>query len=190
MNEEIRRHLLETLAQAAEILQKREEGDINHLKELSDHTITDASLYQDIDAVSVAIITYSLFKIVRDFSEKDYQRVYQELRSAQDSLQKKDYPRYNQSIKNLFSVIRSCEGKICKTDRSREYAQEVFHAARIKKGLSIFKHGLSIGKAAEIMGISSWDLMDYIGKTKVSEEYSETLSSKKRLASALQLFST
>ena len=188
MNEQLRKHLVEMLTKTIQVLEKREDKDVFQLKELSEQTIKDASTHQDIDAVQIAIIIYSLYKVIKDFPEDDYQRLYKHLIKAKTNLQRKEFQRYNQNIKSIFSTIGTCNAKICKADRSKQYAQEVFHAARIKKGVSLFKYGLSIGRAAQIMGLSRWDLMNFIGKTKILEEFPE-VSSKKRLSYALKIFS-
>jgi hypothetical protein len=188
MDKEMRKHLVQMLSKTIDILEKREKGDIYQLKELSDHIIKDASIYQDIDAVQVAIIIYSLYKIVKDFPDPDYQKLYRVLQRARDSLQENKLREYNASFKEAFSIIRTCDRKICKADRTKEYVEEVFHAARIKKGLSLFKHGVSVGKAADMMGITTWDLMKYLGQTKVMEDYQEIIPARNRLKYAIQLF--
>ena len=47
--------------------------------------------------------------------------------------------------------------------------QEVIEEAKIKKGYKLHEHGISLGRTAEILGISQWELMNYVGKTKISD---------------------
>ncbi|HLC80681.1 MAG TPA: hypothetical protein VJG31_02825, partial [Candidatus Nanoarchaeia archaeon] len=64
MNQVIREDLLKELDEVIEILKVREGADIAKLEEVSNHTIHDASVFQDIDAIQIAVLVYSLYKIV------------------------------------------------------------------------------------------------------------------------------
>ena len=69
-----------------------------------------------------------------------------------------------------------------------KYITEVLQQAKIKKGGRIYEHGLSVGMSAQIMGISKWELMDYLGATKVSEVTDEVSRLKSRLVNARRMF--
>ena len=68
------------------------------------------------------------------------------------------------------------------------YVQEVINQAQIKKGSKLCEHGLSCSKSAEILGISQWELMNYIGKTKLSEEEHDIVDLRTRIDYARGLF--
>ena len=88
---------------------------------------------------------------------------------------------YKFAIKGVFKEIAKTESKI------KVYIEEVIHQAQIKKGSKIFEHGISIARASEMLGISQWELMRYIGKTSITE-YAGAEITKKRLKIARELF--
>ena len=60
--------------------------------------------------------------------------------------------------------------------------------AQIKKGSRLYEHGLSMAKSAEILGIGQWELMSYVGKTRIIDEEAVTTGVKKRLDVARKIF--
>ena len=70
----------------------------------------------------------------------------------------------------------------------RTYVDEVLDKARITKGSRLFEHGLSAKRAAEIMGVSEWELISYTGKTNIADRQPAGITTKRRLAHALKLF--
>ena len=81
-----------------------------------------------------------------------------------------------------FKLINGIDSKL------RFYIEEVINQSEIKKAGSIYAHGISIGRAAEILGVSQWDLLRYIGKTTLSEVSGEIISVRDRLKFARGLF--
>ena len=64
MDEVVKKDILKVLSDVAAILQVEEEKDVAELRELSNHTIHNASIFQDEDSVSIAILIYSLSKVI------------------------------------------------------------------------------------------------------------------------------
>ncbi len=182
MNQVIKEDLLKELEEVLEILKVREEADIAQLEEVSNHTIHDASVFQDIDAIQMAVLVYSLYKIMGGVQDKEYQQIFAALGRAKKSLEKNNLGEYNKDIGLLFSIIKKID------EKSGLFFREVLEAAKIKKGAQLFRHGLSLGKAAEILGITKWELSSYAGGTVYSEQHEEMISAKKRLGYAQELF--
>ena len=88
---------------------------------------------------------------------------------------------YRDIMKDIMNLISEVDSKI------KMYIEEVISQAKIKKGSKIYEHGISAARAAEILGISQWELMGYIGNT-VSSENISTGRAKKRLLFARELF--
>lgn len=186
MNPVVEKDVLDILNSAIDILKVREEKDVVELRSLSDHTIHDASIYQDTDSVSISILIYSIFKILErtgdKLGEKDYQSIYANLCKARDLLVEKRYTDYEKQIKTIFSIINKIDQKI------GLYVEEVINKAKITKGANIFRHGFSIAKVSEIMGVSQWDLLNYIGKTDIVETEKPFTNMRSRLKFAKSLF--
>ncbi len=184
MHDIIKKDILAVLAGLLEILKVKEDGDIAQIKELSNHVIHNASVFQDEDSISIAILIYSLSKIIeRKQKDLDYAGVIGMLNSCISSLKNNQDDMFRKSIKNMFSFIRSADEKL------KMYIHEVINQAQIKKGCKLCEHGISVARASEVLGISQWELMRYLGKTTLIEQFSEPVDVSKRLAVARSLFS-
>jgi hypothetical protein len=185
MNEEIRQTILEILSKVINILEVKEEKDVLEIKELSDYTIHSASTYQDKDAISIAVVIYAIYKIIdrrASAESKVYTLILHHLRKARRYLKKNDFERYDAMIRGLLKEISEMDKKL------RMYIIDVIEKAKLKKGSKIYEHGVSIARAAELMGISQWELMSYVGKTEVVEETPKITSLKSRLKLTRRLF--
>lgn len=182
MKEAIRKTVLKALQQTIVIFRVREEKDIDNLKILSDEVIEDVAVSKDLDVISLTVLIYSLYKIVKELSEKDYQNLLKELQFAQKNLQQNNLAKYNKNMKVLFELVKGSNVKV------KEHLADVLHAARIKKSAILMNKGLSLGQAAGLMGLSNWDLQQYVGHTSFMEQQKSTLPTNKRLDVALQLF--
>mgnify|MGYP005631761483 CR=1 FL=1 len=182
MKEIVIKSLLKDLRKSINILEKKEAKDLEELKQLSDHTIEDVALYKNLDAVSLAVLIYSIYKVVRQMKEENYKDLIAELEFARNHLQQGNFARYNKSVKSLFKIVRSANASV------KTHLQDVMDAARIKKGAVLLQKGLSLGQAAGLMGLSNWDLQQYAGRTKVMDSHYVSVSAKKRLELALKLF--
>ncbi len=182
MNDQIKEDILSIIEQAVVILGEKEQIDASQLEELSNHTIHDASIYQDFDAVSVAILIYALYKVCKELGSKDYARISDELEDARNHLWRNKLAAYNKSIQRLFSRITNISKK------TSMFITEVLDAAKIKKGAQLFKHGISAARAAEILGITQWELLGYLGTTQLPESVEIAVPTRKRLELAFALF--
>ncbi len=158
-------------------------GQHHKLSELSNHVIHDASIYQDNDSITVAVMIYALSKVIQRCCEKkvDYSSVIEKLEDSFDSLRRNNFKEYNRHIQEIMKYVEQTD------DKMKVYIQEVFDKAKIKKASKLHEHGLSIGRTAEILGISQWDLLNYIGNTAI-EPVKELTGIKARLAFARGLF--
>ncbi|MBS3165572.1 hypothetical protein J4444_00470, partial [Candidatus Woesearchaeota archaeon] len=86
------------------------------------------------------------------------------------------------NLKALYDLIRKSDAKV------KLHLQDVMDAARIKKGTVLLEHGLSMGQAAGLMGLSNWDLQQYASKTTALDISDQGMSAKKRLQLAFKLF--
>ncbi|MBU1111745.1 MAG: hypothetical protein ABIG93_03220 [archaeon] len=183
MQEIMRKSLLKDLNRAISILETREIKDIEELKELSDHTIKDVTLYKNMDAISLAVLIYSIYKVSPSIQPEDYKKLFQEMKNASKNLGEKQFGRYNSSMKIMFDIIKKC------SDETKTHVQDVLQAARIKKSTTLLEHGMSVARAAELMGISRWDILQYAGGTRLLEKHKEKVSATTRLQQAIKIFS-
>lgn len=167
MEEEVRKDILSMLRAVYTAL---EDCDANGLKTASDFTLHNSSTYQDRDSVSISVVVYSLYKICsreRLKENEDFLRFKREflnlIKRAEKDLNKNRTKKYEIVIKRMYKLIAGIEKEF------GMYVTQVVNQSRIKKGGRMFEHGVSAGRAAELLGISSWELMNYIGNTKLSD---------------------
>jgi len=182
MRNEIKEDILAVLSQAISILETDEHPE-HALSELSNHVIHDASIFQDDDSVSVAVLIYAFSKVVQHCCERniEYRHLAKEIKIAYEFLYRNDYAGYRAAIKGLFEQIKTVDSKI------KLYIQEVLDKARIKKGSKMHEHGISTARTAELLGITQWELQNYIGKQ--AEFEIKEMPAKKRLEIAREMFS-
>ena len=179
----IKKDILAVLSELVEIFKVKEETDIIQIKELSNHVIHNASVFQDEDSISVAILIYSLSKIMeRQQKGLDYNKVLSMLNSCILNLKNNEDEAFRKLIKNIFNFIRTIDAKL------KLYIHEVINQAQIKKGCKLCEHGISVARASEVLGISQWELMHYLGKTTLIDQFSEPVNVLKRLKIARSLF--
>ncbi len=176
MNTLVKQDILNVLDKAIYHLKSR---DADALKELSNHTIHDASIFQDEDSIAIAVITYAISKLMERarFNTSLFIRSFDEMRL---DLIKENYYAYKKEATNVIKSISSIDSKY------KKYVVEIINQAKIKKGSKIYDHGISLARAASMLGISQWELMSYIGKTTIAEGSSR--KAKSRLNYARRIF--
>jgi len=157
MIEPIKGDLANIWQNASELI---EEGEFEELGLLSNHTIHNSSIYHDELSVSAAVIVYSLYKIG---SRLNSAHVIGLITKLMQALGTDDETAYRKTQSSLFKYIREADSHF------NLYIDDVLDQAKIKKGWKLYEHGLSIGASAGLLGISKWELMNYVGNTRVAD---------------------
>ena len=176
-------NILEEAKQAAE------RGDIIRLKQLSDQTIHSTAIYQDSDNILVAIIVYSLSKLLerrQNYSPKDFEKYFKyyldTIDYSRNCINQNNCPLFRDRIKEMLSY-RGLSSDLKKS------VGEVFEKAKINKASKIYEHGISMGATAKLLGISLWDLTSYVGQGTINDmKEGETLNIRARVKKALDFF--
>lgn len=187
MEEEVKKDILEVLRKSLEAIKKE---DIVNLRELSNHTLHDASIYQDDYSTTIAIIIYSLSKIFERVSYREYKswgmfykNILEFFDKAIKALENNDIENYEAVVHNMFNAVYNLEPKL------RDYIIAVFQGAKIHKASRLHEHGISVGRVAEILGLSEFEIMDYLGKTGIADvEFSITKNIKERIKFVRSIF--
>ena len=147
-----------------------EEDRASELKSLSNQTVHSATISQDADDVIVAVLIYSLGKVMerahyRNMEGWDefYNAVVKNLGFAVVKLGKDDVS----GARRNLGVIRNSLNKI--TGDLGRYIKDVFRKAEINKAFKLYEHGLSSEQTAEMLGVSLWDLSSYIGQSHIAD---------------------
>jgi len=165
-------------------------GDSAKIKKLSNQTINSASFTQDPDNIAVAVIVYSLSKILSRenyFSFQGWDKFYSEyvltISKIIKSLEEDNEKKFRQNIRHIRKVIDKL------SDDLKKNIQDVFRKASINKASRIYEHGISMEKTANLLGISIWELANYSGGKDFPQfEFDENIDTESRIKLAMNLF--
>ena len=188
MDEQVRHNIIRVLDKAIDAIRTE---NIKNLKDISNETIHDATVYQDEYSTTVAVLIYALSKIYE--REIHYGKFkgwktfcfdcFRGLDFAKERLVEGDVVGFDDILKKYITTLEKIDKKL------KTYIQDVMQKARINKASRLYEHGLSLGRTAELLGISKFELMDYIGKTYIADMPGNvTLSATNRLKFARGLF--
>jgi len=157
--------------------------DAIKIKEISDETNQNSAIYQNDDFIRAAILFYALSKLVQRSSETSTELsplIERNLERAKDHIVKNHISKYKGTMKKLFELISKSDNKL------KLYAEELVKKAQINRGNKLYSQGLSLRRAARLIGVDIWALSNYVGKTEIHE--SETINALDRLKFARGLF--
>ena len=178
MEEVVRQDILEVLAKCIAALH---EGDSFRVKELSNNVIHNASIFQDEDSLDIAVLMYALSKTM-ERGRLSISEVEELLARAKSSLEALNFDQHRLAVKLALRKISEADSRL------KLFVSSVIDQAQLKKGCKICMHGVSVPRAANILGISRWELMQYLGRTTFHDEASETVKVENRLACARRVF--
>lgn len=147
-----------------------EEDKANELKGLSNQTVHAATISQDADNIVVAVLVYSLGKVMERGYYRSmegwgefYEAIVKNLGLAIGALEK-------ESVKNARIYLGRIRNSLNKIDGDLgRYIKDVFRKAEINKAFKLYEHGLSSEQTAELLGVSLWDLASYIGQSNIGD---------------------
>jgi len=167
-----------------------EKEDIISLKELSNQTLHSASIYRDTDNIAIAVIVYSLSKMLERSNYQTYKQWPKFIKNfktcidrAISALEKNQEDYFESQLKCIRKEISSLTGNFKKN------VQDVFKKAEINKASKIYEHGISLEQTAHLLGVSVWDLAAYTGQSGIADvNLNITMPEKARVRQALEIF--
>ncbi|PIN92751.1 hypothetical protein COU54_05825 [Candidatus Pacearchaeota archaeon CG10_big_fil_rev_8_21_14_0_10_31_24] len=159
------------------------------LRELSNQTIHSASCVQDSSNLALVVIIYTISKLIERNDhiriknwDKFIKRFNGILSLAIKALREKKYKEYETYISQARTTLTSVSPTL------KNYIEEIFRKASINKASAIYEHGISLGKTAQLLGVTQWELAEYSGQKKIEEGY-KTIDAKKRAKMAMEFLS-
>ncbi|RME77351.1 hypothetical protein D6774_04710 [Candidatus Woesearchaeota archaeon] len=182
MDDVVRADLIDVLEGVLFCIEKKNSDGI---KELSERAIDTASKYDSTHALKFAVLLYAASKILGrcGFTHGVCVDIKKGFLRAKQFLERGDDASVEREVKKLFKQLSASEKKF------RSFVDYVVESAQTKKGAGLYKRGVSLARAAELLGISRWELMQYVGKTRIVDEDKVPLRVKDRLNFARRLFS-
>lgn len=182
-----RRNVLRILKETREAMTR---GDTVTLKSLSNQTINTASLAQDSDNITVAVIIYSLGKVLERHQYQEfkgwkefYNAVMSSINHSISDLEKGKDDKIREDLGIITKEIEKLSGKL------KKYIQDVFWKARINKASKIYEHGISMEKTAKLLGVTLYELASYAGQARIEDiPLENTLDVKRRIKIAEEMF--
>lgn len=167
-----------------------EENDSLKIKNLSNQTTNTASLTHDPDNIAVAVIVYSLSKILEKTDYRKlpgwnaFYKIYiNAINKTISAIKKGNEKEVSLNLKIITQAIGKLSGKL------KIYVQDIFRKAQINKASKIYEHGISMEKTAQLLGITMFDLASYAGQTDIpNAPEGKTLSAKARIKLATEFF--
>ncbi|MEK6793072.1 MAG: hypothetical protein AABX96_01780 [Nanoarchaeota archaeon] len=180
-------HVIEVLTKARQSLERE---DSKELKNLSDQTIHAASVYQHTDYILVAIIIYALSKLVErkdNLNIKNWQQFIREINNLLSlSISSIQQNKHSQYIKFLSKIKRYIENS---SENLKPIIEELLRKASINKASKIYEHGISLAKTTKLLGITPWELSEYVGeKENPQTKLNKTIDIKVRAQMAMDFF--
>ncbi|MGV8142786.1 MAG: hypothetical protein ACP5NS_04095 [Candidatus Pacearchaeota archaeon] len=184
---EERQHLIEILTKSREAL---EQQDASKLSELSNTTIHSASVYQHTDFVLVAVITYALSKILERKDKlpiKNWQSFVKEINNhisfSISALQRNNQRQFIIGLEKTKHYLQNF------SEIMKPIMQEVLRKASINKASKIYEHGISLAKTTKILGVTPWELSEYLGEREAPHNsLSKTIDIKERIKTTMEFF--
>lgn len=160
------------------------------IKNLSNKVVHHSSVHQDPDVISVAVIIYSLSKLIERESYKEeknwglfYKNYLKNIDDMIKALKRKDINKFREEVDANRKLIQNLSGNL------KVYIGDVFRRAKVNKASRIYEHGISMEKTAKILGISLWELAEYAGRTRVGDvNLSVTLPIRQRIKYVEEIF--
>ena len=173
-----------------ETLVALEKNDSFELRDLSNQTVNTSALTQDSDNIAVAVLVYSLSKIIerQDYKQLPgwssfYKKTILYLNKSIVDIEGKKYEKFREDFKAIRGSIDNLSGKL------KKYIKEVLRTAEISKASRLYEHGISMEQTANLLGISLYELADYAGKTGISDvPEGRTMNTKERIKIAMEMF--
>lgn len=185
----------EELAHIEEVLRNVQQAlvraDSMELQKLSDQTIHSASIHQHTDFLTIAVLVYSLHKLLE---KRDRNRIKNwdtfvkkfnaELQSAIQQLRKQDGEEFARHLEHAKDVLENISGPI------KGMIDDIIKKAEVNKATKVYEHGISLSRTAQLLNLTSWELVDYIGQKGSHESpFTASIDEKKRAKEALEFFS-
>ena len=166
------------------------EKDIFTIKEMSNRTVHSASIFQDPNSISIAVIIYSLAKIYEREKYGEYKDwktfeklVISNLKSAFSNINANRTEEFSQNLRLILDSIKKLSGHL------KGYIENVFRRARISKASRLYEHGISVEQTAKLLGVTVFEMAEYAGKTGIADvDLSITMPEKDRIKIAIDFF--
>jgi len=148
-------------------------------------------LIQDSGSITLAVLVYTLSKLIERNDHKrakNWGNFVKKFNSwmalAESSIRTSETHEYESYLEQARKSLASLSVNL------KPYIQDVILKASINKASRVYEHGISLGKTAQLLGVTQWELSEYTGQKGAEESGYHTLNVKERAKMALDFFSS
>ena len=180
-------HVIDVLTRARYAL---EQEDTKKLRELSDRTIHSASVYQHTDYILVATIIYALSKIVERKDRINIKNWNPFVRDISNLLELATISLQRNKQKQFIKFLSKIKYRIENVSKDlKPFIEELLRKASINKASKIYEHGISLSKTTKLLGVTPWEMSEYVGeKENPHIKLNKTIDAKQRAQMAMEFF--
>lgn len=186
MDSKIKQILLEVTSEIIEAL--KSENSIK-LGEIFNKRTKIFDISQDSTLISLSLITYALKKLIERQKTNDYKnwkQIFSQIITSFNLLEmqfeKDDKRGYRRTLKRIITLVEKLDSELLM------YFEEIMDKSKLKEGYKMFEQGFSLGRVSELIGVSRWELTNYIGKTNLIDQESGVDITKERIKIVKELF--
>jgi len=168
-----------------------QKGDAATIKNLSNQTTNTAALTHDPDNIAIAVIIYSISKLLEREGYKKllgwnefYNAIFKSIDNTITSIKSNDETKIKLSLDALRNSLIKVSGSL------KKHIQDVLRKASINKASKIYEHGMSMEKTAKLLGITLFELASYAGQKEqvVETPVIKGVDVKSRINLAMEMF--
>ncbi len=168
-----------------------QKGDAVTIKNLSNQTTNTAALTHDPDNIAVAVIVYSISKLLEREGyrklpgwDEFYNAIFKCIDDAIISIKSNDETKIKENLDCLRNSLIKVSGSL------KKHIQDIFRKASINKASRLYEHGISMEKTAHLLGITMFELASYAGqRAEISEApIVKGIDVKSRINLAMEMF--
>lgn len=157
--------------------------DIKNMREISKHCqkniVIDEQLF-----FYMSLLSYTLSKLLqksRYRAPKLYQKIIIRLNEGVEFAKKSDEIFLLRTIDDMLKIITDFDA------RDRRYVINLIEKGRTKIAASLYAQGLSLSRVISITGAQKQEVLNYSGKTVMSDRVGKTIGAKERLKNAKEI---
>lgn len=184
MEAQVKKSLIRILKDSIHSIQTK---DLATLRSQSDKLLNNPITFQDEQAISTAILLYSIFKVlekhhIRPEKIREFNRlIIKHLKIAIKEIKQENITKYNHNLKEIISKLNKLEKDM------NLFIELGIKLTKVKKASKLYGQGVSLGTVAELLDTSKWDVMQYTGKTPETK-YKVIISPIDRIKNAKSIF--
>lgn len=163
--------------------------NIPKLRSLSNDYTRDLLVFQDslfLDLSLATLVICNVLEKPRFWKYDDWLKTVFKLEEKLDACIAQAKAKDIRALKNTLNIIIDLACAV--DDKDKRFVENIIIHGKVKIGSTLYAQGLSIGRAAEISGVSKEKIFQYSGKTLINDRFGKTMSMRERVNNVKSIF--